>query len=273
MLNVKGVVLISTMYYEVLKTLIEDEFKISGFSEDIICQALDMLNELFKHEEKLSNSKEIVLVSGIAFLVLAKTDDFKNFREIADIFGTDAKKVALKSKEISLILNLDNFEELMTKGLSVLSFAQKDLKIKESDSVESIALKKNSDESKVKKNEKIEDVEKTIKNIFNSKSANSAGKEINDDEIIHLLKSYRKFANQLFKNKEYIEIKLFLKIFQSNLMLAGYEVKKLDIEEKFGNVFHQLGFEPKKGRDPEKFVKLKDRFGQSEPYSLIKLGE
>ena len=36
-----------------------------------------------------------------------------------------------------------------------------------------------------------------------------------------------KFAYQLFKNKEYIEIKLFLKIFQNNLSLAGYETKKI----------------------------------------------
>ncbi|RYX88253.1 hypothetical protein EON78_07715 [bacterium] len=82
-----------------------------------------------------------------------------------------------------------------------------------------------------------------------------------------------KFAHQLFKNKEYIELKLFIKIFENNLNLAGYETKKVSIEERFGNVFYQLGFEPKKGREPEKFVKLKDRFGQSEPYSLIKLGE
>ena len=124
MLNVKGVVLVSIMYYETIKTLIEDEFKISSFNEDIIHQALDMLNELFKFEDKLSNSKEIILVSAIAFLVLAKNNDFKSFREIADIFGTDAKKVTLKAKEIALILNLENFEEMMTKGLSVLSFAK-----------------------------------------------------------------------------------------------------------------------------------------------------
>ena len=250
------------MYYEVLKTLIEDEFKISGFNEDLTYQALDMLNELSNNQDKLSNSKEIVTVSAIAFLVFSKTDDFKNFREIADIFGTDAKKVALKSKEISLILNIENFEELMTKGLSVLSFAK--------NPSESTSIKKEQTKNNVSTKKSIETIENTIKSIINPKNTS---KELNDDELIHLLKSFMKFAHQLFKNKEYIELKLFIKIFENNLNLAGYETKKVSIEERFGNVFYQLGFEPKKGREPEKFVKLKDRFGQSEPYSLIKLGE
>ncbi len=259
------------MYYQTIKNLIKDEFKISGFNENIINQALEMLNELFKNEEKLSNSKEIILVSAIAFLVLSQNSSFKNFREIAQLFGTDAKKIALKSKEIALILNIANFEELMAKGLSVLSFLDNSSAKNSSVNFEIMSEQKNYTKTKSLKIDKIEDIEKAVKNILVSKT--STDKEITDDEIIHLLKNFKKFACQLFKNKEYIEIKLFLKIFQINLVFAGFDTKKINIEEKFGNLFYHLGFEPRKGREPEKFVKLKDRFGQSEPYSLIKLGE
>lgn len=234
------------MYYETLKTLIEDEFKISGFDEDATFQALDILNSLSEHEDRLSNSKEIITVAAIAFLVFEQNGNFKNFREIAHIFGTDAKKIALKAKEIALILNIDNFEEIMTKGLSIFELP---------------------------KQETIKVTKTVKKEVINDKESKSSGKDINDDELHILLKSFMKFAYQLFKNKEYVEIKLFLKIFENNLNLAGFDTKKTNIEERFGNIFYQLGFEPKKGREPEKFVKLKDRFGQSEPYSLIKLGE
>ena len=73
--------------------------------------------------------------------------------------------------------------------------------------------------------------------------------------------------------KDYIEIKQFLKLLDLNLYMSGYDIKNLDTEKKFGELFIYLGFEPKKGREAEKFVHLKDRFGQSEPYTLIKLGE
>lgn len=251
------------MYYETLKNLIEDEFKISGFEEDIIFNALDILNILSENVDKLSPSKEIITVSAIAFIVLAKKGYFKNFREIANIFGTDAKKVALKSKEIALILNMDNFEELMTKGLSIAL-------------VEKVEAKKANNSNSIYQNNFSTNLSKKVSKKelpFETKNLNINTKELTDDELQVLFKSFMKFSHLLFKDKEYIEIKLFLKIFENIMFLAGFDTKKINIEEKFGNLFYSLGFEPKKGREPDKFVKLKDRFGQSEPYSLIKLGE
>lgn len=257
------------MYYETLKNLIEDEFKISGFDQDIIFDALDILNVLSEHSDKLSSAKEIVTVSAIAFIVFAQKDNFKNFREIAGIFGTDAKKVALKSKEIASILNLENFEELMTKGLSISLVSEKAQQEQEfafSSPIKKVLSEINSVTSTTKRSSKKDF-------ILESKDFKNNTREIADEELIILFKSFMKFAYHLFKNKEYIEIKQFLKIFGANLNLAGFNLKDISIEEKFGNLFYQLGFEPKKGREPEKFVKLKDRFGQSEPYSLIRLGE
>ena len=77
----------------------------------------------------------------------------------------------------------------------------------------------------------------------------------------------------LFKDKDYIEIKQFIKLLELNMFMAGYEITNTDIEKKFGDLFVYFGFEPKKGREQDKFVNLKDRFGNAEPFSLIKLGE
>lgn len=256
------------MYYETLKNLIEDEFKISGFGQDIIFESLDILNILSEHSDKLSPAKEIITVSAIAFIVLEKKGDFKNFREIANIFGTDAKKIALKAKEIALILSIENFEELMTRGLSIVMPSEK-LEVKQSVNSFSSERKVSLENTSVTTSKRV--TKKDL--LLESKDFKNNTREINDEELLILFKSFMKFAYQLFKNKEFIEIKLFLKIFENNLNLAGFDTKKINIEEKFGNLFYVLGFEPKKGREPEKFVKLKDRFGQSEPYSLIRLGE
>lgn len=258
------------MYYETLKNLIEDEFKICGFDEETTFEALDILNVLSEHTNELSFAKEIVTVAAIAFIALNKKDNFKNFREIANIFGTDAKKVALKSKEIASILKIENFEELMTKGLSI-SINENVPEKREIALVAPIKKVLTEINSISTLNSSTKKTKKDF--ILDNKDFKNNTREINDDELISLFKTFMKFAYNLFKNKEYIEIKQFLKIFETNLNLAGFNLKNINIEEKFGNLFYQLGFEPKKGREPEKFVKLKDRFGQSEPYSLIRLGE
>lgn len=237
------------MYYESVKTSIEEEFKYNNLDEELKFKAFDLLNRLSEDFDKLASSKANVLAAAIAFFVLAQENQIRNFKQMEDDFGVDAKKLAMKAKEIGPFLGIENYSEFISEGL-LLSQEAKQKKIRE-------------------KPERI--IPNQILKTARTKSDNSV--EINDEDFIDLTKEFKKFSAYLFKHKDYIEIKQFIKLLELNLFMAGYETTSTDIEKKFGDLFIHLGFEPKKGREQEKFVNLRDRFGNSEPFSLIKLGE
>lgn len=238
------------MYYESVKVLLEKKLNQSIFSEAILNDALDFLNLVDQNSDKLKNSNDAITSASIYFIVLNNHGVHKNFKQCAEIFDVDPKALTLKVKEIVFALDLHNADSLIMKGLMV----------SESEQVE------------------IEKVSTKHSPVFNTKTSHKSNHSslkttITDKELIELFKSFIQYFSVLFKDKEYIEIKVFLKLFDNTLSFAGYDIKSIDTEKKFGDLFIYLGFEPKKGREQDKFVNLRDRFGKYEPYSLIKLGE
>src|SRR5690554_1461952 len=94
---------------------------------------------------------------------------------------------------------------------------------------------------------------------------------ISDEKFVLLFKQVKNLVKLLHQDKEYIEIKKYLRYVEINLILSGYEKDHDYLEEKFGKLFYRLDMVPKKGRRAEKFVHLNDKYGRSEPYVLIKL--
>ncbi|MEK7434759.1 MAG: hypothetical protein AABZ74_16615 [Cyanobacteriota bacterium] len=111
--------------------------------------------------------------------------------------------------------------------------------------------------------------------LINEKSRKQTkdSKIISDETFIISIKHFKAFIASIFPEKDFFEIKTFIKLFNLNLSMSGYNISLSELEKKFGDLFIHLSFEPKKGREPDKFVNLKDRFGNYEPYTLIKLGE
>jgi hypothetical protein len=243
------------MYYESTRTLLEKEFDKNNFNKNQKSRAMEILTKLFDNIEKLTITNPIYLVAAIAFFVLLESGKTRNFKQLGEDFGVEAKTIALKVKELTQILDINHPEEIIKKGLFVIADAINQVE----------PLEKKLSVDNIRKNIP-EDILRTRRNI-NSKI------ELKDQELIDLFKQFRQFASLIFKDKDYIEIKQFLKLLELNLYMSGYDIKNLEIEKKFGDLFIYLGFEPKKGREAEKFVRLKDRFGQAEPYTLIKLGE
>ncbi|MEB3238179.1 MAG: hypothetical protein VKO64_11220 [Candidatus Sericytochromatia bacterium] len=72
---------------------------------------------------------------------------------------------------------------------------------------------------------------------------------------------------------EFLEIRALLRIVPAVARAAGWSCRPPEVEEAFGRLFHLLDWEARKGRDARKFVRLADRYGQFEPFVLIKLQE
>lgn len=229
------------MNYENIRTLLEEEFEKAKINNEIKTQALNILAEMLENQEKFTSSEPIYTVAALAFFSLEKTGHGKNFKQLADQFDIDAKPLALKAREIIQALSFPHGEEILKKGL-MLAAPEKANTPKEIPG-EILKIKKN-----------------------------ATGKDLKDKELVQLFREFKNFAELLFRDKDYMEIKHFLKLMELNLHMAGYDLKTLNLEQKFGELFVYLGFEPKKGREAEKFVSLKDRFGHFEPYTLIKLG-
>lgn len=234
------------MYYESVKVLLERRLHLNMSSEEILNDALDFLNLVDQNSDKIKTSNDALIAASIYFIVLNNHSIHKNFKQCAELFDIDAKALTLKVKEIVFTLELNNADSLIMKGLMVT----------ESEKIEA---------------EKVS--VKTHHTRSTNKSHSPLKTTITDKELIELFKSFIKYFSVLFKDKEFIEIKTFLKLFDNTLVFAGYDIKSIDTEKKFGDLFIYLMFEPKKGREPDKFVNLRDRFGKYEPYSLIKLGE
>ena len=94
---------------------------------------------------------------------------------------------------------------------------------------------------------------------------------LSDDKLIKIFKLVHRLISQLYDRKDYIEIKRFLQYVQLNLLMTGYEVEIAYLEDEFGQLFTMLEMVPKKGRNADKFVRITDNYGHTEPYVLIKL--
>ncbi|MFN8673492.1 MAG: hypothetical protein U0457_15585 [Candidatus Sericytochromatia bacterium] len=135
------------------------------------------------------------------------------------------------------------------------------LKVKEISSI----LQKDGDVQHImKRGISISETEKKQKHSVNTK-------KISDELFIESIKAFKDFVKTIFPEKDFFEIKTFLKLFILNLSMAGYDLSNLEAEKKFGELFIHFSFEPKKGREPDKFVNLRDRFNNYEPFTLIKL--
>ncbi|MEB3205105.1 MAG: hypothetical protein VKP57_10440 [Candidatus Sericytochromatia bacterium] len=71
----------------------------------------------------------------------------------------------------------------------------------------------------------------------------------------------------------FVEIRQLLAKVPAVVRAFGWSCRPAEVEEAFGRLFHRLDWEARKGRDARKFVHLADRYGQSEPFVLIKLQE
>ncbi len=238
------------MYYESIKASLEEEFKYNNLDDELKFKAFDLLNKLSDNFDKLANCKPNIISASLAFFVLSQEGKTRNFKQMEDDFGVDAKKLALKVKEISPFLGLENADELVKQGLFL-----------------------NQREPKTVSKTKIADTAVIPESIVKAKKKSNNHLEIHDEDLIVIIKKLRDFAYFLYKDKEYIEIKQFVKLLELNLFMGGYNTSNVDTEKRFGDLFIHLDFEPKKGREQDKFVNLKDRFGNFEPFSLIKLGE
>jgi hypothetical protein len=94
---------------------------------------------------------------------------------------------------------------------------------------------------------------------------------LSDKLFVQLFKQVKDLVKLLHQDKEYFEIKKYLKYVEINLVMSGYEVNNNYLEKKFGRLFPQLNMIPKKGRQAEKFVHLYDNYNRAEPFVLIKL--
>lgn len=230
------------MFHGDLRLFLSEELENSGFDEKVKQKSFEIFFKLEKNLVNLSNFEQSYLSVSIIFLALCELNRSENFKNLADSFGLDSKKLAIKTKEVALYLNIKNPQKILEKGLRA---------------------------DKTNKQE-LHNQHKEYKPVYSEDLS-----KINNNEWINIFKNYTKFIESLFtnKNKDFIEIKTYLKILTVNLTFSGYKISEEEIEQKFGELFIHLNLEPKKGRESDKFVKLKDRFGNFEPYTLIKLGE
>ncbi len=242
------------MYYESIRTLLEEEFLNKDLNEEQKFRGLDLLNKLSENFHKITNSKPLFIVASLAFFVLNESENSHSFRSIGEQFGVEPKTLALKVKEMLPFLEIENHEDVLKKGLMASSGQHKTVAVQDS-----------------KKGEIVKLIQQELISI--KKRISTTESEFNDKELVEIFKSFKNFLELIFKDKDFIEIKQFLKLLELNLYMAGFDIKKTNLEKKFGDLFIYLGFEPKKGREAEKFVNLKDRFGKTEPYTLIKLGD
>lgn len=220
------------MTYESIKN------KLSDFFEDdkLKTSALEKWDKIYPEYRELLEEEYNVYTASIVFAVFNDFDQIHSFKELAKIFDVDAKELALKTKEVLLLLGDENIQNSLKKGLETTP-------------------------------------EKTITPKVSKEKPVVNTKLLSDEQLVQIFKYYKACLTVVFFEKDFLEIKIFLKMLENTLGLAGYNISKAELEKKFGELFIYLGFEPKKGREPDKFVKIKDRWGNYEPYTLIKLVE
>lgn len=221
------------MTYESIKNKLSDFFE----DEKLKINALEKWDKIYPEYKELLEEEYNIYTASIVFAVFNTFEQTHSFKQLAKIFEVDTKELAIKVKEVLLLLDDENIQSSLKKGLETTS-------------------------------EKTAVVNKVIKEkiVVNTKL-------LSDEQLVKILKNYKSFLALVFFDKDFLEIKIFLKMLENTLGLAGYNISKVELEKKFGELFIYLGFEPKKGREPDKFVKIKDRWGNYEPYTLIKLVE
>lgn len=220
------------MTYESIKN------KLSDFFEDdkLKISAFEKWDRIYPEYKELLVEEYNVYTASIAFTVFNDFDQIHSFKQLAKIFDIDAKELALKTKEVLLLLGDADIQNSLKKGLETTP------------------------------------EKPTINKVIKEKSVVNT-RSLSDEKLVQIFKYYKECLNVVFFEKDFLEIKIFLKMLENTLGLAGYTITKAELEKKFGELFIYLGFEPKKGREPDKFVKIKDRWGNYEPYTLIKLVE
>lgn len=221
-----------SMTYESIKNKLSDFFE----DEKLKINALEKWDKIYPEYKELLDEEYNIYTASIVFAVFNTFEQTHSFKQLAKIFEVDAKELAIKVKEVLLLLGDENIQSSLKKGLEA-------------------TFEKNTSSKLIK--------EKSITN----------NKLLSDEQLVKIFKNYKSFLALVFFEKDFLEIKIFLKMLENTLSLAGYNLSKAELEKKFGELFIYLGFEPKKGREPDKFVKIKDRWGNYEPYTLIKLVE
>lgn len=221
------------MTYESIKNKLSDFFE----DEKLKINALEKWDKIYPEYKELLDEEYNIYTASIVFAVFNTFEQTHSFKQLAKTFEVDAKELAIKVKEVLLLLGDENIQSSLKKGLETIP-------------------EKTTNINKVSKE----------KPVVNAKS-------LNDEQLVKIFKYYKTCLNIVFFEKDFLEIKIFLKMLENTLSLAGYNLSKAELEKKFGELFIYLGFEPKKGREPDKFVKIKDRWGNYEPYTLIKLVE
>lgn len=221
-----------SMTYESIKNKLSDFFE----DEKLKINALEKWDKIYPEYKELLDEEYNIYTASIVFAVFNTFEQTHSFKQLAKIFEVDAKELAIKVKEVLLLLGDENIQSSLKKGLEST-------------------------------------FEKTISSKLIKEKSITNTKLLSDEQLVKIFKYYKTCLNVVFFDKDFLEIKIFLKMLENTLGLAGYNISKVELEKKFGELFIYLGFEPKKGREPDKFVKIKDRWGNYEPYTLIKLVE
>lgn len=221
-----------SMTYESIKNKLSDFFE----DEKLKINALKKWDKIYPEYKELLEEEYNIYTASIVFAVFNSFEQKHSFKQLAKIFEVDSKELAIKVKEVLLLLGDENLQSSIKKGLEI-------------------------------------HFEKTTSTKLIKEKSLTNNKSLSDEQLVEVFKNYKSFLALVFFEKDFLEIKIFLKMLENNLFLAGYNMSKAELEKKFGELFIYLGFEPKKGREPDKFVKIKDRWGNYEPYTLIKLVE
>ena len=108
---------------------------------------------------------------------------------------------------------------------------------------------------------------------MNAVARPSAGTLLDEGRWLALFRALRVLVAAERPEVEFLEIRTLLRSAPAVARAMGWSCRPSEVEEAFGRLFHRLDWEARKGRDARKFVRLADRFGQMEPFVLIKLQE
>lgn len=226
--------------------ILDEEYKKNHISESQKEKALEYLASLSGNGNIPGNITSLETAVALVFFCTYESENFRTFKQLGDYFGLEPKEFALKVREIGLLLELPYFNEVIKSGL-----------IKT--------------ETKIPNSSPLSNFKDSFK--ITTKSGATIN-ELNDVVLIDLFKKFKYFIDFLFKDKEYIEIGQYIKLFELNLFMAGYDINDTNIQKKFSDLFVFLDFKPQKGNsEPEKVVPLKNRSGKYESFSRIKIGD
>lgn len=166
----------------------------------------------------------------------------KNQGECAAVFNISRGNLGRKYREIKGVINLKDYQ-----------------------------IRENSLQEETIKYKKDNIISTKKKNKFIIENKPDSDQLLTDEVFKELFIQMKELIKLLHQEKEYFEIKKYLKFIEINLKMSGYNLDYYYLEEKFGKLFPKLKMIPKKGRQAEKFVHLYDNYGQAESFVLIKL--